>query len=87
MSNVYYAERELEQWAENLKAHRRKTVKYLPQGIIRNKLEQEISVALTIIDHRLNPEQKEHKKQELRKDIARLQRQLDELENSEEELQ
>ena len=74
----------LVEWEERLEAHRRKTVRYLPQGIIRNKLEEEIAVVLAIINRRRNPERKEQKKQKLREDIARLQHQLYKLENGEE---
>lgn len=82
--NNYDIERKLDKWASDLKIHKRKTVKYLPQGILRNKLEEEIEVALAIINQRRNPEQNEKRKQELREDIARLQRQLYILENGEE---
>lgn len=82
--NNYDIERKLDKWVSDLKIHKRKTVKYLPQGILRNKLEEEIEVALAIINQRRNPEQNEKRKQELREDIARLQRQLYILENGEE---
>lgn len=81
--NTYNTER-LDEWEERLEAHRRKTVRYLPQGIIRSKLEEKIAVALAIINQRRKPERKEQKKQELREDIARLQHQLYELESGEE---
>ncbi len=82
-TNAYNTE-QLDEWEERLEAHRRKTVRYLPQGIIRNKLEEEIAVVLAIINRRRNPERKEQKKQKLREDIARLQHQLYKLENGEE---
>lgn len=74
----------LDEWEERLEAHRRQTIRYLPHGILRSKLEEEIAVALTKIDQRRNSDRKEQKKQELREGIARLQHQLYELENGEE---
>lgn len=74
----------LDEWEERLEAHRRQTIRYLPHGILRSKLEEEIAVALTKIEQRRNSDRKEQKKQELREGIARLQHQLYELENGEE---
>ena len=79
-SSMDRAERELDIWEDRLKMHRQKTLRYLPEGIMRNKLEEEIAVALAVIDQGRTPEWKEQKKQALREEIARLQRQLDVLE-------
>lgn len=76
-----YTEQELDKWEYRLEMHRQKTVRYLPEGIMRSKLEEEIAAALAMIHQRRTPEQKEQIKQELRADIARLQRQLDMLEH------
>ena len=68
-----------------MEGHQEKTVKYISEGILRSKLEEEISVALAAMMEGRDRENKERKKQALKEDIARLQRQLEELERGEEE--
>ncbi len=79
-------QRALDNWERRLEGHRKKTLRYLPKGILRSKLEEELAAALARLDRRRDPERRERKKQELSQEIARLQRQLYELENGGETL-
>ena len=79
-------QRALDNWERRLEGHRKKTLRYLPKGILRGKLEEELAAALARLDRRWDPERRERKKQELSQEIARLQRQLYELENGGETL-
>lgn len=76
---------QIAEWKALLEGHQEKTVKYISEGILRSKLEEEISVALAAMMEGRDRENKERKKQALKEDIARLQRQLEELERGEEE--
>lgn len=71
--------RELDRWARRLEAHRRQTVRYLPKGILRGKLEETLALGLAAIDRKRDPERREQRKRELSREIARLERQLYEL--------
>lgn len=71
-----------DEWKSVLEEHKRKTIKYLPKGIVRNKLEEEITtLALTL--QKRDPSNKALQKQKLKEDIARLQKQLNELDQEE----
>lgn len=76
---------QIAEWKALLEGHQEKTVKYISEGILRSKLEEEISVALAAMMEGRDRENKERKKQTLKENIARLQRQLEELERGEEE--
>ena len=76
---------QIEEWKALLEDHQKKTVKYISEGILRSKLEEEISVALAAMTEGRGQKDRERKKQALKEDIARLQRQLEELERGEEE--
>lgn len=76
---------QIAEWKALLEGHQEKTVKYISEGILRSKLEEEISLALAAMMEGRDRENKERKKQALKEDIARLQRQLEELERGEEE--
>ena len=71
----------LDEWEKQLDDHLNKIVKYLPEGILRRKLEEEIAICRQIIWKKRNPDAKEREKQRLKEDIARLQQRLSELEN------
>lgn len=74
-------EEKLDDWERQLELHWKKTVQYLPDGIVRGKLEEEIAICREIILRKRNPEARERKKEALRKDIARLERELYDLEH------
>lgn len=76
---------QIAEWKALLEDHQEKTVKYISEGILRSKLEEEVSVALAAMMEGRDQENKERKKQALKENIARLQRQLEELERGEEE--
>lgn len=76
---------QIEEWKALLEDHQEKTVKYISEGILRSKLEEEISVVLASLTEGRGLAEKERKKQALKEDIARLQRQLEELERGEED--
>lgn len=76
---------QIEEWKALLEDHQKKTVKYISEGILRSKLEEEISVALAAMTEGRGQKDRERKKQALKEDIARLQRQLEELERGEED--